>query len=665
MALRSSVKKQRNLGEPDSAVSPDEQGPRRRRKKWTALAQGSVSLLREGGQANVRAAQLQRGLAVLDGRRQARVSTSDKALTRMAVGKAKRMEWLTAELSIKSQLNHTQAEFDHWMASARNGADACHAKLLQAGKQLQGLGQHIRAMTDQLTAHQEVILTATQDVENTDLAIEDAEAVKAHSLQSCGEKREEQAKLAVQLAGELKELLQIANPDVRADMAGGGAHASEHDVAAEGVGDDEAGGEAGNLTLIEKSSSTREIIMRGGGKNSAWSLRQCVAFVRLRATKERDRRQPENQTAAAEVPETGDKLPATETCELQLASLQAKFGEAVTEIHDMMHAALREKDARGCDETAETMFHAETVALVTQREKATDKVEISGGAVNALTPVLHVLEMNVKELAQWMLALKKECTVSQVLDSHLAAVQSLILSTAMCPGIEHVALEVPPDHCRTNGRTCTWTCSEDGYVFNSGFFYGHLSSVWNVPKENTHEGRAYCEKKCIQDIHCVAFVHDFRFASCDLMFDVVDGSFRKAPEYPRKDRWSCFLQERVDQVNRHRDVEHPKMDHEDINDYWWYYENNAKYWEQQFDPNGYDAYYDPPEGHTVDEDAGDPGDPTMYGGPRSDVADDWQPNFTVLQNPPLLNSSTLGGFSYGYLGSGFKVGQGPVLPPSR
>ena len=208
-------------------------------------------------------------------------------------------------------------------------------------------------------------------------------------------------------------------------------------------------------------------------------------------------------------------------CETQLGNLQIQFNDAYTKLTEMKELKMVEKDSTQCDALAESELNAEVVPLTTQREHVTDKVEESEEATAALEPVIQMMNDQLGQLKGHVAHLKQECTDAVELQQHLKAVAKLITTTIDCPGIAELSLATPTDVCHTNGITCSWKCSDEGSIFQVGGFYGRYVSILNVPKDTELEGRAYCEKQCVKDVHCVGFTHVVNFGECHLKLDVL------------------------------------------------------------------------------------------------------------------------------------------------
>merc|ERR550514_480881 len=160
------------------------------------------------------------------------------------------------------------------------------------------------------------------------------------------------------------------------------------------------------------------------------------------------------------------------------------------------------------------------------------------------------------------------------MEGHLGAVAELVGSTAPCPGVSGLHLPTPKGVCHTNGLTCSWSCSDEGSIFKSGLHYGRYETITNCPKANEVEGRAFCEKHCVRDVHCVGFTFHVGAGECLLMLDVLDAEFSPAPALAQEHLvYSCFIHERQALVDKFRDPAMPTLDQSNLGDHW--YEENS------------------------------------------------------------------------------------------
>lgn len=697
MALRSKVKKHDKLHHPRQHHQHHGQHRRQKKKSRQVLQKRSTALI---------SSKLRAAMAV----------TSEK----------QRRVWVQNEGTRKAAVEHTGAELDQFINRIRESQGTCSAKVLALFSKLQELTAHVKAISEQLVAHQSVLTTSTKDLEATDNAIGDAEQTHKSAVANCEQARQEAAMQYVTYSNELEELALIANPEVRASIANYGAHAlaisggevnasygpgadgaevgdyaaaaapEEEEVllqmkpfpakrrmvrtaaaqAARARGAGSAGLAArprrrgGSFVTKKKGRSaaaahTRAATaaaaaramktQRRGGRSAAavaarkivaaaarratmmilhsgndpsammtqqrrasrppvaamvgqrrgenvdgralggraWTSRQCIAFLRFQTHRHRGnsagRVAAPNETAAAPEEEVGNN---DEACTTQLNSLQVEFEQAYHDLSEMKQLKMAEKDSKDCDRLAGTELDAEMVPLTTQREHASDKIEESDAAVNAIRPVLSSLQLQLSQLKTRVTQEKRECTDARELESHLNSVADLIAATIDCPGIGDVSLPTPTDVCHTNGLTCSWSCSAAGQIFATGEIYGQYKTLLNAPVENVLAGRAFCEEHCVKDISCVGFTHHADHGECLLKLDVIDGTFSPAASYNTGSGGAvqfnaCFLRERVALVNRFRDTNHPKLDHQDIASFWAEH-NKAQDAVEHFHPEGFD-----------------------------------------------------------------------------
>jgi len=547
-------------------------------------------------------------------------------------------EWITKERMAMRRQSETEQAFDSFIKSMETSQDQCSAKLLELGKQIHPASAHVKSLSEQLVAHLSVVTTSKSDLATSDNAEHDAMTVFNVEIGKCDKERAEAATKVQQFKTELEDLEKIANPRER---HGRKERPGKPEEVANATEPGENGGnEEVTLLQLKKRPPSEK------GKKllslKSFSKQQCLAFLRYNKGKKTLKQEP-NENAAAEAETAGDA-----ECEHQVLALQTKFEASYQKLYELIEENEASMHDYQCDTEAEAVRDGALLPLVSLRQKASDKIEESSAAVAALNPVIERFNFQIEKMEHMMDKVKVECSETTAISQHLASVRNLILNTMECPDAKDLTLEMPQEHCKTNGHGCTWTCSDKGMVFSTGGNYGSLSSVkcdenceadTCVPLNRWEGGRAFCERKCIENPFCVAFMHDVGWETCELYFDVLNGDFRKSPENVKvglKERWVCFIHERVASVNQHRDPSHPLTDHHFVEEWWWYYENVDKDWwyyysQTDFDGDGY-YYYTPITGAVADEIPCPLGDPTDYGGPPEDKLNDamWHPTNAQL-----------------------------------
>lgn len=584
LTVRSTMKKKEDLMGPGEQAHSSQTHSKRR---GAVLAQEGASVVEELNHS-ARGSSASSTLVSLGERAGTTVVSKEKdALTARGLARARfrssatsvsaemRTNWVRqAKQSAESATNSLEG-LDSFVESVKRSETTCSAKVLQLFQELKDLSSRATSLVQQQEAHQEVLSSATRDLQTTQQAIDDAKRVEEGQRKICEQDRADARTEYIQYTKELRELQQIANPSARADLAGVG-----HTVDAIAT----AGGDAANETfaggdevdsveataLLEVSSSTSEAVQHLQGSNGSpeaaagqWSEQQCVAFLRLQQKRQQ-------QDTPGDTADLISGLNTTAVCETKLTQLEAKFEQAYKELSQMRDAKAVDKDNKECDDIAKTALDTQLMNLEPQREHISDKIEESEASVAAMSPSIDSSNRLLEVLRARIAATKQECTEVAAFVPSLSALTDLIAQTAHCPGIGSLNLDLPSGICHTNGITCTWDCSDHGQIFAVGEKYGHYKTALNVPREGEVEGRALCEEACIQDTHCVGFSHFVENGECSLKYDVLGGQFSPLPKKAHSNKifYACFVKERVNLVNEFRDKDHPQLSHHAITAFW-------------------------------------------------------------------------------------------------
>jgi len=560
-----------------------------------------------------------------------------------------RKGWAKKNNALRKKSTHDADEFGKFLEQIKNSGDECSAKLLQSAKNLHALHDHVVAFATQVSSQEEILATERATLSAAEAAIAGARSVRDDTIAQCEADQQKAAEDAARMLAELKELREIADPAVRANMVGHDVEAEAAEVADAGAADaaDEAGADedaapdAEVPALLQTGSSKNSMKKSRKKQRSSFSQAQCLAFLQwakksssassskkgvktssswpkrrlsvlerfasMRKTKlgAKALQEPANDAAANNAAANNAAAPANNAaannaatnnaaannaaadtdevdCATALGSIQEQFDNAYHSLEKVHDDKLRDSKDTTCVDKAHTEFNLINVPESERREKSTDKILEVNGALNELRAVVSILHQQDADLEAHVVLLRSECADTAGLSVYMTGVRNLIQSAAECPGVKETTLKMPHDRCKTDGSgTCSWECGSKGQVFATGGYYGEIPGFYG-PLEGEVNAKVTCETTCIADKHCVGFtLHDFGEAysesgsvmtyDCFHKLDVLGGRFVdqdpvEASEFPVE---ACFIKERQDIVNAHRDPDHPGITDDDIVDYWW------------------------------------------------------------------------------------------------
>merc|ERR1719240_2345582 len=130
----------------------------------------------------------------------------------------------------------------------------------------------------------------------------------------------------------------------------------------------------------------------------------------------------------------GDHWTTQSDCDAGRALLQEELLSAYEGVKDLIKKASDRSRDMTCDEVAQSRKSAEIMPLVAQREQATSRVEYSSSALDAMDPVLAVMEDRVDQLREHMKStMMQSCTDPKEFTEVLEHVQGLIISLQESP----------------------------------------------------------------------------------------------------------------------------------------------------------------------------------------------------------------------------------------
>lgn len=369
-------------------------------------------------------------------------------------------------------------DFEAFLEKLKEAKDTCSIRTLEAFEMLDQLKIHAKALADEQEAQHNVLQTEGKALNSTEQSIVDADRVMQAELKVCEEERQAAAERVQDYIIELKELTQIADPEVRNTIAEEEVKMPQEE-AAKGEAALLALKISGGMSISTKAKTQQRDLAvfesvpgaflehhRGGRGRGAewkqWTQAQCVAYVKwkgsnMKALEEVNERRNETAdsssslvlaTSQAQKNETdegaeADVDPEELTCEQMKENLQKEFEDAYTTITEEKADAEEAEHDKTCDITAHAMHDAEMVDLGPQREHATDKIEEASVSLAAVRPVYDLMMIQMKKMAEHVAILEKECEDNELVQGFLDELKQIIIESIRCPDMKDLELQIP------------------------------------------------------------------------------------------------------------------------------------------------------------------------------------------------------------------------------
>jgi len=299
-------------------------------------------------------------------------------------------------------LTKTTQEIDDFIADQVVSEDACHARILEAKRSLDGVAAKVLQLSEEVEGQESIIEANTLLLKEAVDKLAASEEQRVADLKVCDANFEAAMEIAKGYSDEKMELEQIADPEVRSKVA---MDLNYADVTDEHVK---------NVTEYFRQNSFLQ------GQN-------CLRVVNFLNRNE-----------------SGTKYSAVD-CDAAREVLQDEFSKSYVEIvkllKDQLELAKNEKD--DCVKLAEAENAERVAAANADIKEATRNVEIAKNSLELLEPLLLNGQSEAEKLEAHILNLQDTCVVDANVTDHLKRVRSLIDSLLKCPGRNDFKLMVP------------------------------------------------------------------------------------------------------------------------------------------------------------------------------------------------------------------------------
>lgn len=329
---------------------------------------------------------------------------------------------------------------DDFIGAQTATGDACHAKVLEAKRTLDGLSAKALALSDSIEGHEAVIEGNTQLIRDGMENKENGDDTRSKDDATCEDEHKDALQENQKYRLELDELDQMANPAVRSSIA------HDMDVQAEikahleakglMVADDAKDKNAAAAKAATTTTTTTTAAPAVSLVESCSSLSQFLHKVQT---------QHSRISKLSPTTDGGSGKLVQLDCNATRDGLQKQYTEAYIEITRLFKEGeeLAADNMALCKQNAADK-HTGNDAIVDQKlTKATRAVQAAKDVIEEFQPQLDQTKSQVLKLEAHITSLQTTCVVDEEVTSHLKKVRMLIDSLDKCPGRNDFQLTVP------------------------------------------------------------------------------------------------------------------------------------------------------------------------------------------------------------------------------
>jgi len=339
---------------------------------------------------------------------------------------------------------------DDFIGAQTATGDACHAKVLEAKRTLDGLSAKALALSDSIEGHEAVIEGNTQLIRDGMENKENGDDTRAKDDANCEDAHKDALQENQKYRLELDELDQMANPAVRSSIA------HDMDVQAEIKAHLEAKGlmvaddaKDKNAAAAKAATTTTTTTTAAPAVSLLSDVKPHAALVESCSSLSQFLHKVQNQHSLISrlSPSTdgGSGKLVQLDCNATRDGLQKQYTEAYIEITRLFKEGeeLAADNLDLCKQNAADK-HTGNDAIVDQKlTKATRAVQAAKDVIEEFQPQLDQTKSQVLKLEAHITSLQTTCVVDEEVTSHLKKVRMLIDSLDKCPGRNDFQLTVP------------------------------------------------------------------------------------------------------------------------------------------------------------------------------------------------------------------------------
>jgi len=342
-----------------------------------------------------------------------------------------------AESDKSGKANSLSQLMEKFVDGQSNSEDACHAQLLEAKHQLSSLGELVTDLVQEVNTTKKAIIFFDKQLQEKLQETSKIQARKDEQIKKCKKKRERNVELFVKLSQELKEIRQIASPDISMDMSSKSLHAQS-------ALDQEQAESSNEASLLQAESSSglqhyvaQKLIATSGLMNSTreatLTYNRCMKILKRAQSADQDAdtdNGSSDSNSVAPVQVQNDTTP--EECKRQRQMLEETYTKTYVELTRLKsHYEIMAKDTT-CEDAAQAEFADQYGSLHMHTRRLSNVSGETVKKVKDIKPQLEQASIAEAKIRTQVKRLSEQCGQLGTTVSDLDKVRDVIQAMVGC-----------------------------------------------------------------------------------------------------------------------------------------------------------------------------------------------------------------------------------------
>jgi len=321
--------------------------------------------------------------------------------------------------------------------------DACHAKMLESKRTMDGLLQKVKQLGLEVDGENSIIEGNTATIKDALLKKKEAEDARARELELCAKTAAEARKEELgKIHAEITQMRQIADPEVRSRVR----HDTDYGERARGIAEKLRTGAEMDILSQGLTEEERAEIVQNAASLTQVATKFTLAKADLDGLVLADLgRCKDLKNLIDEVGRSHSLHLESPACEAARSNLQKEFTTAFNEVTSLYDRTAEEimTKLEQCKQKAHTKFTEAEEEVKQMTKDATDSIAKAKETIEGLEPVIEETQESIDTLRKYIKEMEEECKTDEDLSEHLEKIQDLITDLKECPGKNDFVLTIP------------------------------------------------------------------------------------------------------------------------------------------------------------------------------------------------------------------------------
>lgn len=314
---------------------------------------------------------------------------------------------------------------DKFIDSQSNSEDACHAQLLEAKHQLNSLRELVTDLVEEVNTTEKAMILYDKELQEKLQTLADIQVWKDEQTKKCKKKKEEDTKMFIKLSQELKEMEQIASPDVSMNISAKTLNKDQDK--------DQSSSEASLLQMDSSANVAQKLTTIPGLMNST----RAATLMYNRCMKTRVQLPDPDSITLLQ----GEATP--EECKEQKEILEKTYVKTYVEMARLKAQYEKLSKDNACEDTVQAEFAEQHEPLRESTERLSKVSGDTAKELNEIRPQLEKAEIAEGKLRIQVKRLTEQCGQLGTTVSDLDKVRDVIRALSDCPGLSRMEFLVP------------------------------------------------------------------------------------------------------------------------------------------------------------------------------------------------------------------------------